>query len=1431
MILYNNFFRSLVLRKKSDIVNPKYYLLGEIELPRESLVVFAPTHPEQYGPSNEEPLISTYPDQINISFNNEFRPVLGKTLENPFNPKKYIDAYRGSHFRYKWARNPGAAISRKQELFIENNALGQLRYRYQLNRFTAFDRAYNQLFTTVDVINQSANNYPTRQLFLRIELPPSVPNYMRFEQELPHYLKAFNEDGTIKGINDQAIKTLKAYGAFWLWDWFLFLTGDLKHSQFGRLSAEALERLHLVFSFRGTCIIIKPGMIKDWLDELSKPDLVKTPMRINATKRFLLIFINLIKNQEKLVTSKVEVEHDGDETETTAESIVEEQAKDLLEEAKRRSVVSETEEEEGSDTNGDNSRTLDDILMGNKRPVPALDGVGLESDEPVTDGADEDDSWTDELSEQDQLSEAEEQDITDPETTSSGDDKIAGVERALQERAKNGNLTIRERDFFIKQANSYKTIKMENGQTLEEFIKIDDKVLSDINEPVAPEIVGLSDPSMVESRTMNFRNEYAKKVLDKDVAAMILGVQKGGIALTGLKTETVTNISGSFKVYGLSLHHPDGSPSNRQFRIPVVDEFGSYRVDGQNRVKATQRMDLPIRKLDDYRVGLTSYYGIKLIVSRNRMNANDRYLKISKEVKLKGQGTNPRLSYQVGNMVVPDMKLPRAYTGLAKYFKTINIGNFKFDFDILKFSKLKSAEINSKIKQGTPPCGHYGKELMFVDEYGNVTSGDKNLGTIEEILEVTETKLPVDFAQINIRGFQFPIGVVLSYFYGFDDLLKRLKIKPRIVPVGERPALRQDEFALTFADEYVIFDGRDPMSALVFGGMRKLDNLSNFNRFDMNSEGVWVPVIGNAKVKPGHFKEMRLMYDMFIDPVTGEKLRKMGYSDNFGKLLIEATELLIYDQHRHEVEIEEQRLICYEMFAGIVYNELVNATRQFRNKSPDKRNTVDLNPDIILAKIVSDTATDGRQDVNPIHEIKDQETVTFGGTYGRSEVSMVRRTRGQLPSYAGVISEAGKDSGKIGFVGYLTSNAKIADLRGSIDTSIDGGEAGIGSVSMNLMYGALIDDPKRQLFSGVQHSQATSAVNYQPAIVSTGYDRVIAHRTSELYSKPAKQDGKVTSVNKYGLVVTYKDGSEDTYALGLELGKAAGETHRHNRVTDLKEGDTFKKGDILGWDEVYFERDLPYNPRQVIWKCGVMGRIALIENQFTFEDSIEISSTFAKACRTSYPKEKDFFINFEDGVEMLVSIGSEVDQDSILCNVIDSSLLGLVGSDSEAAGLDRMGMKQHRANHFGKVVMFDVQYNGDPELMSESLRAFVLSQDKRLKDQEKMTKTGIKSGNIAGNLNIGRSPIEPGTVKVTVYIEEFVETVLADKFVIGNQMKGTVGNVSARPIVTVDGRVVDIVFSLKSLFSRMVLSLRDKLIGGELSRHVKAEFIRIYRGK
>jgi len=295
------------------------------------------------------------------------------------------------------------------------------------------------------------------------------------------------------------------------------------------------------------------------------------------------------------------------------------------------------------------------------------------------------------------------------------------------------------------------------------------------------------------------------------------------------------------------------------------------------------------------------------------------------------------------------------------------------------------------------------------------------------------------------------------------------------------------------------------------------------------------------------------------------------------------------------------------------------------------------------------------------------------------------------------------------------------------------------------------------------------------------------------------------------------------------IGEASGEYHRHTRVTDLKVGDKFVKGDVVGWDKQWFARD-PFCPGQVTWLNGRQVRIALVEDQDTYEDSIAVSKAIMEESITPFITKNTFVVDVDKVVTFRVKQGDQIDYDAILCEIEESHLAGVGETSTQVDDINRLGIKQHRSKHHGEVVKIEVLYNSPMENMSDSVRKLVVAGDKERKRMSSIDGS-FPTGNVGNNLNVAKPVLSPGKVLFTVYVESMDGSTTSDKYVIGNQMKGTVNGVMKKPLMTQDGRVVDVKCSFKGGFNRMVLSLRDRLGTSELSVGVTKQAIAIYRGK
>lgn len=1438
---YQEFFKAYGTRKKNDLLTPRFHGISDITLPKGSIIHYMPKHDQDDGPGNPEPFISNYPDEIYIDFKFGFTPLVGYVRTVNFNPTPVIKFYRNKNYQYKWVKDPSFAYRQERKLIVQNHALATRGTVYSANLFVNFSKSYNSWNMLKDCINETGNTYTERKQFVRIDLPINMPGFKDLSADTRRYVKTF-KDG-IPHVDASVIRQTKAENCYWLMDLILFLEGDKEHNVFAKIDKKVLDNLHFLICSNSRVWVINVGLLMSWIEPLQ----VREEKVLIAIKRFYLNLINLVNGS----VSDADMDLSNEESSDTelAEGKGEPQDNSSGKNSSRQSntgasKVSENSPEETGDSDGD----IINLFKQSKKVDSSTSGTnGTQGSQNDETGADTVSGGTTGTSEEGTDSKPEELDwlspiddyLLEPAVVSEAistvkdvfDKPESGINLALEEMAKEGSLTIRQKQYYEEKAKSYKQIAMPNGQTLEEFIKITPEELKNIGGEIKGKFPTVRDKTMLRQRVVSLRNDYPKKFMHKDIAAGVLNFQNAGIILSDYQIEQIEDIEGSYQVIKMQLMPVKGKAAVRTFRIPTVDEHGNFLVDGVKQYFQFQRIEKPIRKINERRVVLTSYYDKKVNITRSEMVADDYGSWLIRQIKL--QAGLKKLTVSNANLIDRSVKCPRYVTMLNRKFKSIKVNDdphgLEFNFDTPSLLE-KHPEWKQYTKEDQWLVGVYRNHPMVIDTFGIVSViGGATMGSFEELVGIDMRRSPIEHAVINIGGYLFPAGVVLCYYFGIDKLLKVLKSEYRSIPAGQRYKLTGEEYALNFNDEQLIFNKRDGLTTLIFGGMAKLTGMANFSRSDLNSRGVWVPLMADPKVRPQHFIEMKNMFDLFIDPITKQRLTNMGYSVSFHYLLIDGLKMLLNDYTRHEVELEEQLIIGYERFVSHIYSELCKSNRQYKNKTETGNQTFDLNPEAIITNIITDSSAALVKEMTPFHEVKSQEDITFGGFKGRDEQTMLKRTRSQLQSYRGVISEANKDNGKVGFVGYLTGDPRIADFRGAVDTKERSEGSQLFSAIGNLKYGSTLDDPKRASFASIQASHAISSRNYTPNIIRTGQDNVLAHRLSDTYAKAAKQAGKVVKVTEEAIVVQYEDGAQDSCQLGLKLGRSDGEVYRHTLKTDLTEGQKFGVGEILAWDDEWFIKD-PYCIGQVSVKTGRMTRAVFKEDQTVYEDSMEFWSGLAKEFVTPVPKEITFFMNAGETVKLRRKVGDEVEFDSILCEVLDSYVDNFESEDDILNEINRAGIRQIKTGYAGKVISIEVAYNAVEEDMSDSVKKLVRDYDKKRASLSSLLGKGPLTNRVGTGMNVKKASIPYGRIRISIFVENMSSAVVSDKFVFGNQMKGTLGHITVHQMQTEDGRPVPMKFSFKSMFKRMVISLRNKAVVTEYSYGVKKRFIDIYRG-
>lgn len=975
------------------------------------------------------------------------------------------------------------------------------------------------------------------------------------------------------------------------------------------------------------------------------------------------------------------------------------------------------------------------------------------------------------------------------------------------------------------------------GMTISKTIELVGKgVNSPVSNTIPTAIDNIIDETLTKSVPGNFRTQYRDTHLGADVNSMLLKMKDAGILITDISTVEVKDAQSNYVEYRVAVQPLNGKKSTVTFQLPKIRDDGTFVVSGVQMTMDSQKFDVPIRKTHHNRTVLSSYFG-KTFVERSE-KAVDNYSRwLQNQItKIALDANDGRVSnVRFGKNPITDDKLPIAYTGVASRFSRFTANGFEFNWvasdreDFFGKDNVKKYE-----ERGQALIAKAGTELLLLDYNNDVYRIEKTgtktpVGRIEDIIGIASSA-PRDMATITVFSRKVPVAIFMSYLMGFEKFLRYTKVKYRTVPSGNRFDHLQSDIIVKLKDDTLIIDGSDPVNSLIFAGFRQVREVLKTVRLDQLNKKITYQVFDQSlRTSVHHWREIDLMYQLFLDPITVEILEYMKEPTEYYPLIMRAVDLITDDRFPEETDTDYVRFRGYERFAGAVYKAMVDATRGFVNNGRGRTASIDVNPKSVMLGIISDQSVQLHEDLNPIHILKEQEAVNLGGVGGRDAKTLVKKSRAYNKKDLGVISESTPDSGKVAIRTYFTPNAKLTNLRGMTERFKEGDPASSAISTAALLYpGTNNDDAKRVNLTSVQLSAMVAAEGYQAMPLRTGMEQVIGARAPDEYAYTMKEDGVVESVSKDKLIIKTEKGKIGV-ELGTRHGKAAGVVFPHQTVTDLKVGDTVKVGDIVAWDSGFFERDW-MNPRNVEFKIGVLTPVVLMENSKTFEDSCVISPKIATLMQTGNTKAKTIVLNFDREIHDLVKVGEEVDLDTPLC-VIQDSALSDFDQDESLSALKRFANNAPKAKFIGKVTRIEVMYIGNPEEASATIKD-IIAADTKLRTTRNKT-FGLDespTGEVkAADTFVNGQKIISGQVAITIYMDSVMPMGAGDKGAFAAQLKTVVAGIISENTRTESGDPIGAIFSYRSIMDRIVLSAEKMGIVNRASVHHTANAVKLYR--
>lgn len=546
------------------------------------------------------------------------------------------------------------------------------------------------------------------------------------------------------------------------------------------------------------------------------------------------------------------------------------------------------------------------------------------------------------------------------------------------------------------------------------------------------------DKTMAFSTLKELDRQYAKKVYKKDILKSVDAIQSAGVTIRRHEIDVTHSALGSYEHHTLELKPLDGAPSTLQFTFPKIEEDGTFMASGNKYRLRVQRTDIPIRKIAPRIVALSTYYG-KTFVQTNPKVVNDSLAWLYRQINDASLVTGAYIhDVNPGDVFDNDYQAPYIFSALAKEYEQFTAGKITLHFDHRKTSdKIPPESVAGIPKNGMLWCGWTDDKLpVMVDKNNKFFKISKDgspepLGEIYDVLKLDTAKKPIDIAEVRIFSKYIPVGVVLGYYIGLGPLISLLGEQYRVVEGRKQKNLEKGEFALSFKNESYIFKPSNPITSMILSGFNDFEKvIKMFDREAFENKDVYLNLFMSKKMSAIYVRELDMMENSFIDPISLEILQSMGEPETFIGLLVKACQMLTTYTHPLSQDRAAMRDRGYERFAGTMYKELITAVRQFRNKNLVGRSKIDMSPYQVWNAIMKDSSLKIVEDTNPIQNLKESEVITYSGTGGRDKDTMTKPTRAYHPNDHGVTSESTVDSSGVGTIAYLSANPNVVSVRG-----------------------------------------------------------------------------------------------------------------------------------------------------------------------------------------------------------------------------------------------------------------------------------------------------------------------------------------------------------------------------------------------------------------
>lgn len=613
MIEYDLYYRQYGIRRLQQIFSPKLFVLDE--LPRDSLIHYFTgntEHPEidvslSYLKAVKDRRI--YLDIPDVLLMGDEKVLLGNPVRKNLITKDLIRNFITANRGFKYIKNHYKVINDKMTVFLNNYNYLENIYKYQKFPMTSFFKWYNiqsTIYRTIEEITLNSN----KNNFIFIDIPKDIiPSYSLLR------IYAVRSNLTMLKIFDTSDKLLLL--DFWKW-----LDPDTrKLSILNNISIPHLSKVNVVFNTpNGRSCVLNLGYLYSWMkgnDNITKEKVITQLTSDQVQLAFLKLLLVLQSNVPEEVMEEIPKNDNVPPSEldiSTKPEVIDEDEGEDNESSKEQQELNERINlfTPSGITNNENKKPdllinniSDDIITPNdelneldislqlkdiEKDLKVLDSLNKRKllDKNITIDQKGDEDITPEVLKKEPTEVEANESIYEYQTAN----KM--LDEDLRNSANVNAISAAEYRKLTELIDNYKVMKDPYGSdktvtelsiiTKEElkFNKAKTEIISSSN---------IEDTSMLESTLLSFDSDYIDKVMKKDILSMVGSLQKSGIIIRKHNIEIDNSALGTYENHVLELKPIEGPISTVRFRIPKINDDGTFLANGNKYQMRKQRVD------------------------------------------------------------------------------------------------------------------------------------------------------------------------------------------------------------------------------------------------------------------------------------------------------------------------------------------------------------------------------------------------------------------------------------------------------------------------------------------------------------------------------------------------------------------------------------------------------------------------------------------------------------------------------------------------------------------------------------------------------------------------------------------------------------------------------------------------------------------------